>query len=169
MLCPCVARKRSHLLKPFRNSNPVPKSYPWIKEATESYVTFRRNIPGRDCRSESTSGNDMPGAGGDLVSSTSRWLSIRSCSIIANRIIETRQVKVIATIDNCRTGAPKNEGCQATLATHWTNHSTTYQGPRQRTGRRSTCRHGRAWIGGRGKIVGQRTLDEISCLSRLPR
>jgi hypothetical protein len=36
MLCPCVARKRSHLLKPFRNSNPVPKSYPWIQEATES-------------------------------------------------------------------------------------------------------------------------------------
>ena len=26
MLCPCVARKRSHSLKPFRNSNPVPKS-----------------------------------------------------------------------------------------------------------------------------------------------
>ena len=36
MLCPCVARKRSHSLKPFRNSNPVPKSYPWIQEATES-------------------------------------------------------------------------------------------------------------------------------------
>jgi hypothetical protein len=37
----------------------------------------------------------------------------------------------------------KNEGSGATLATH----RTTHQGPRQRTRRRSTCRHGHAWIG----------------------
>ena len=37
----------------------------------------------------------------------------------------------------------KNEWFTATLATHWTTH----QGPRQRTRRRSTCRHGHAWIG----------------------
>jgi sulfatase maturation enzyme AslB (radical SAM superfamily) len=48
MLCPCVAREQSQSLKPFRNSNPVPISNPWIQEATESYVTFRRNIAGRD-------------------------------------------------------------------------------------------------------------------------
>ena len=48
MLCPRVACEQSHSLKPLRNSKPVPKSNPWIQEATESYVTFRRNIPGRD-------------------------------------------------------------------------------------------------------------------------
>ena len=37
----------------------------------------------------------------------------------------------------------KNEGSETTLATHWTTH----QGSRQRTRRRSTCRHGHAWIG----------------------
>jgi hypothetical protein len=37
----------------------------------------------------------------------------------------------------------KNEGLEATLATH----RTTHQGARQRTRRRSTCRHGHAWIG----------------------
>ena len=37
----------------------------------------------------------------------------------------------------------KHRGFEATLTTH----RTTHQGPRQRTRRRSTCRHGHAWIG----------------------
>ena len=37
----------------------------------------------------------------------------------------------------------KNEGSGTTLATL----ATTHQGPRHRTRRRSTCRHGHAWIG----------------------
>ena len=45
----------------------------------------------------------------------------------------------------------KNEWFTATLATHWTTH----QGPRQRTRRRSTCRHGHAWIGRKAKAIGQ--------------
>jgi hypothetical protein len=36
----------------------------------------------------------------------------------------------------------KNEGFEATLATHWTTH----QGPRQRTRRHSTCKHARACL-----------------------
>jgi hypothetical protein len=48
MLCPCVARKRSQSLKPFRNLNSVPISNPSIQEAKESYVTFRRNMAGLD-------------------------------------------------------------------------------------------------------------------------
>jgi hypothetical protein len=44
----------------------------------------------------------------------------------------------------------KNEGSRTTLATHWTTH----QGPRQRTRRRSTCRHGHAWIGRKAKAIG---------------
>ena len=46
----------------------------------------------------------------------------------------------------------KNEGSGTTLATHWTTH----QGPRQRTRRRSTCRHGHAWIGRKAKVIGQK-------------
>jgi hypothetical protein len=46
----------------------------------------------------------------------------------------------------------KNEGSGTTLATH----STTHQGPRQRTRRRSTCRHGHAWIGRKAKAIGQK-------------
>jgi len=46
----------------------------------------------------------------------------------------------------------KNEGSGTTLATHWTTH----QGPRQRTRRRSTCRHGHAWIGRKAKAIGQK-------------
>jgi hypothetical protein len=45
----------------------------------------------------------------------------------------------------------KNEGSETTLATH----RTTHQGPRQRTRRRSTCRHGHAWIGRKAKAIGQ--------------
>jgi hypothetical protein len=45
----------------------------------------------------------------------------------------------------------KNEGSRTTLATHWTTH----QGPRQRTRRRSTCRHGHAWIGRKAKAIGR--------------
>ena len=44
----------------------------------------------------------------------------------------------------------KNEGSGTTLANHWTTH----QGPRQRTRRRSTCRHGHAWIGRKAKAIG---------------
>ena len=84
MLCPNVARKQSHSLKPLRNSKPVPKSNPWIQEATESYVTFRRNMPGRDSRSESTSGNDIRPPGGGLEPFPSCSLSIRSCAQDAN-------------------------------------------------------------------------------------
>jgi hypothetical protein len=46
----------------------------------------------------------------------------------------------------------KNEGLEATLATHRTIH----QGARQRTRRRSTCRHGHAWIGRKAKAIGQK-------------
>jgi hypothetical protein len=46
----------------------------------------------------------------------------------------------------------KNEGLEATLATH----STTHQGARQRTRRRSTCRHGHAWIGRKAKGTAQK-------------
>jgi hypothetical protein len=44
----------------------------------------------------------------------------------------------------------KNEGSGTTLATQWTTH----QGSRQRTRRRSTCRHGHAWIGRKAKAIG---------------
>jgi hypothetical protein len=46
----------------------------------------------------------------------------------------------------------KNKGSGTTLATHWTTH----QGARQRTRRRSTCRHGHAWIGRKAKAIGQK-------------
>ena len=46
----------------------------------------------------------------------------------------------------------KNEGSEATQTTLWTTH----QGPRQRTRRRSTCRHGHAWIGRKAKAIGQK-------------
>jgi len=46
----------------------------------------------------------------------------------------------------------ENEGSGTTLATH----RTTHQGPRQRTRRRSTCRHGHAWIGRKAKAIGQK-------------
>jgi hypothetical protein len=46
----------------------------------------------------------------------------------------------------------KNEGSRTTLANHWTTH----QGPRQRTRRRSTCRHGHAWTCRKAKAIGQK-------------
>ena len=45
----------------------------------------------------------------------------------------------------------KNEGSEATLATHWTTH----QGARQRTRRRSMCKHARAWTCRKAKAIGQ--------------
>jgi len=44
----------------------------------------------------------------------------------------------------------ENGGFETTLATL----ATTHQGPRQRTRRRSTCRHGHAWIGRKAKGTG---------------
>jgi hypothetical protein len=46
----------------------------------------------------------------------------------------------------------KNEGLRTTLATHWTTH----QGPRQRTRRRSTCRHRHAWTCRKAKAIGKK-------------
>ena len=46
----------------------------------------------------------------------------------------------------------KNEGFEATLATHWTTH----QEARQRTRRRSTCKHARAWTCRKAKAIGQK-------------
>ncbi|MFN9592014.1 MAG: hypothetical protein ACK56G_04825, partial [Pirellulaceae bacterium] len=37
-------------------------------------------------------------------------------------------------------------------ATHWKTHQVT----RQRTRRRSMCRHGQAWIGKKAKAIGQK-------------
>ena len=45
----------------------------------------------------------------------------------------------------------KNEGSEATLTTHWTTH----QVPRQRTRRRSMCKHARAWTCRKAKAIGQ--------------
>ena len=47
---------------------------------------------------------------------------------------------------------PENEDAEATLATHWTTH----QVPRQRTRRRSTCKHARAWTCRKAKAIGQK-------------
>ena len=46
----------------------------------------------------------------------------------------------------------KNEGFEATLATH----KTTHQVPRQRTRRRSMCKHARAWTCRKAKAIGQK-------------
>lgn len=40
------------------------------------------------------------------------------------------------------------------MVTNLATHCTTHQGARQRTGRRSTCRHGHAWIGRIAKAIG---------------
>ena len=45
----------------------------------------------------------------------------------------------------------KNEGSEATLTTH----KTTHQGARQRTRRRSMCKHARAWTCRKAKATGQ--------------
>ncbi len=46
----------------------------------------------------------------------------------------------------------KNEGSEATLTTH----KTTHQGARQRTRRRSMCKHARAWTCRKAKAIGQK-------------
>ena len=57
--------------------------------------------------------------------------------------IRTHLVRILHLRYKTASFPRKNEGSETTLATHWTTH----QGSRQRTRRRSTCRHGHAWIG----------------------
>ena len=46
----------------------------------------------------------------------------------------------------------KNVGFEANLTTHWTTH----QEARQRTRRRSMCKHARAWTCRKAKAIGQK-------------
>jgi hypothetical protein len=66
--------------------------------------------------------------------------------------IRTHQVRILHLRYKTNRFPWKNEGLEATLATH----RTTHQGARQRTRRRSTCRHGHAWIGRKAKAIGQK-------------
>jgi len=71
--------------------------------------------------------------------------SILDISVLAmnSTTIRTQLVRILHLRYKTACFPWKNEGLRTTLATH----RTTHQGPRQRTRRRSTCRHGHAWIG----------------------
>jgi hypothetical protein len=66
-----------------------------------------------------------------------------SVSAVNTNTIRTHLVRILHLHYKTACFPWKHEGSGTTLATH----STTHQGPRQRTRRRSTCRHGHAWIG----------------------
>ncbi|MEY3173135.1 MAG: hypothetical protein RLZZ436_1049 [Planctomycetota bacterium] len=55
--------------------------------------------------------------------------------------IRTPLVRILPPLLQNHLFSLENEGSEATLATHWTTH----QGARQRTRRRSMCKHARAW------------------------
>jgi hypothetical protein len=91
----------------------------------------------------------------DALERANFWIKRSPSSISSPRFVfqNIRQIVRILHLHYKTTCFPcENAGSEATRATHWTTH----QGARQRTRRRSMCKHARAWTCRKAKAIGQK-------------